>query len=161
MATAPAVTARFRRLALPMTRMPLWLLALPLLAACTPTTTATNTRPATAPAAPAAPTRPAEDAAAILADPKLGEILGKPAESILALFGSASLDRAEADTRHLQFGGSPCILDVYFYPETDGAPATARHVEARMIDGKDASAGDCISRRLRDLEQERTAQQVS
>lgn len=136
----------------------LWLLALPLLAACTPTTTATSTRPATAPAAPA---QPVEDAAAIQADPPLGQVLGKPPESVLALFGSASLDRAEADTRHLQFGGSPCILDVYFYPEADGAPATARHVEARMIDGKDASAGDCVTRRLRDLEQERTAQQVS
>ena len=133
-----------------MTRTPLWLL-LPLLAACTPTTT-TDTRPAVAPAA---PERPAEEAAAILADPPLAQVLGKPADSVLALFGSASLDRAEAETRHLQFGGGPCILDVYFYPETEGAPATARHVEARMIDGEDAPAGDCINRRLRDLEQER------
>lgn len=136
---------------------PIWLLLLPLLAACTPTTT-TDTRPAVAPTA---PERPAEDAAAIQADPPLAQVLGKPADSVIALFGTASIDRAEAETRHLQFGGSPCILDVYFHPETDGAPATARHVEARMIDGKDASAGDCISRRLRDIEEERAAQRVS
>lgn len=136
---------------------PIWLLLLPLLAACTPTTT-TDTRPAVAPAA---PERPAEDAAAIQADPPLAQVLGKPADSVIALFGTASIDRAEAETRHLQFGGSPCILDVYFHPEAEGALPTARHVEARMIDGKDASAGDCISRRLRDIEEERAAQRVS
>lgn len=138
---------------------PIWLLLLPLLAACTPTVT--DTRPAVAPAAPAAPARPAEEAAAILADPPLAQVLGKPADAVIAMFGTTTLDRTEADARHLQFGGSPCILDVYFFPETAGAPATARHVEARMTDGKDASAGECILRRLRDLEQERTAGTVS
>ena len=139
-----------------MTRTLLWLLAAPLLAACTPT--AQNTRPALTPPA---PTHSVEDIAAIHADPPLAQILGKPAETVLSLFGTATLDRTEASTRHLQFGGTPCILDVYFYPATDGAPVTAHHVEARMIDGKPATAGDCVSRRLRDLEQERAEARVS
>jgi len=138
---------------------PIWLLLLPLLAACTPA--AMDSRPATAPAA---PTRQSEDAASpTVAATARGTayLLGKPAESILALLGPPSLDRTEADTRHLQFGGSPCILDVYFFPEAAGAPATARHVEARLIDGKDANAADCINRRLRDQDEERAAQAVS
>lgn len=132
------------------------LLLLALLAACT--TDATNTRPAKVPPAPA---RSAEEAAAIQADPPLAQILGKSPEAILAMFGAATIDRTEAQTRHIQFGGSPCILDIYFYPETDGAPALAHYAEARMIDGKPAAAGDCITRRLRDIAEERGQASVS
>lgn len=140
---------------------PYWLALLPLLAACTPA--ATEHRPATAPAA---PTQPGEDATAPAPEPAAtargtATVLGKPADALLTLFGPASLDRTERDTRHLQFGGSPCILDIYLLPEAENAPATARHVEARLIDGKDASPAECINRRLRDLDEERTAPAVS
>lgn len=134
---------------------PYWLALLPLLAACTPA--ATEHRPATAPAA---PTQPGEDATAPAPEPAAATargtatVLGKPADALLTLFGPASLDRTERDTRHLQFGGSPCILDIYLLPEAENAPATARHVEARLIDGKDANPAECINRRLRDLAEE-------
>lgn len=142
-----------------MPRLPLLLLAPLLLAtACTPV--ATTTRPATAPAPTTAPQQAetAPEAVEPPAPPRrprtTADILGQPPEAVIELLGPASLDRAEGTARLLQFGGSPCILDVYFYTQADGAPAVATFTEARMIDGRDADASACIDRRIRDRENE-------
>lgn len=134
-----------------------WLPLLLLAAACSPM--ATTTRPATAPAPATAPQKkePTASAPATTAAPKpepkprgTEEILGKPAEAVLALLGAATLDRSEGTARHLQFGDGPCILDVYFYPKTAGTPAVATYAEARMADGRDAVADACVDARLRE-----------
>ena len=144
-----------------MPRLPFLLLAPLLLAtACTPV--ATTTRPATAPAPTAAPQQaePAPEPARTPAPPRrprtTADVLGQPPEAVIELLGPASLDRAEGTARHLQFGGGPCILDVYFYPGDNGTPAVATFAEARMFDGRDADASACINRRVRDRELEDT-----
>jgi len=148
-----------------MPRLPLPLLAPLLLApllmatsACTPA--ATTSRPATAPAPTPAPQTPAPDPSpADTPQPRpLGteDVLGKSPEAVTQLLGPASLDRTEGAARHLQFGGGPCILDVYFYPGDNGTPAAATFAEARMFDGRDADASACINRRVRDRELEDT-----
>lgn len=71
-------------------------------------------------------------------------LIGRPANSALSLFGKPRLDVAEGTGRKLQFGGSACILDVYYYAPRQGADALATHVDARTPDGRDANVPSCI-----------------
>lgn len=141
-------------------RLPLLplLALLPLASACT-TETATTAGLAAAPAPQAAPQalEPADTSRTDNATPRprgTADVLGKTPEAVIELLGPPTLDRTEATTRHLQFGGPPCILDVYFRPPAEGGPAAAIYAEARMLDGRDADASACITRRIRDLAEE-------
>lgn len=71
-------------------------------------------------------------------------LIGRNANSALGLFGKPRLDVAEGAGRKLQFSGSACILDVYYYAPRQGADALATHVDARTPDGRDANVPSCI-----------------
>jgi hypothetical protein len=77
--------------------------------------------------------------------PGMDLLLGQPAETALALLGTPRLDRREGPARQLQFAGG-CVLDLFYY----GAPApVATHADARLPDGRDYAAGDCLQQLLR------------
>lgn len=71
-------------------------------------------------------------------------LIGRPANSALSLFEKPRLDVAEGAGRKLQFGGSACILDIYYYAPKQGADPLATHVDARTPDGRDANVPSCI-----------------
>lgn len=71
-------------------------------------------------------------------------LIGRPANAALGLFGKPRLDVAEGAARKLQFGGTACILDIYYYAPRQGADALATHVDARTPDGRDANVPSCI-----------------
>lgn len=77
--------------------------------------------------------------------PGMELLLGQPAETALAMLGTPRLDRREGPARQLQFAGG-CVLDLFFY----GTPAqVATHADARLPDGRDYAAGDCLQQLLR------------
>lgn len=92
----------------------------------------------------ATPERPAPPAAKPPPDPGLAALLGRGPEAAIALVGPVRLDRREGEARHLQFGGSPCILDLYYYRPEAGAAPVARHADARRPDGSAIAPGDCL-----------------
>lgn len=63
--------------------------------------------------------------------PGLNGVIGETAEQLIRSFGKPRLDVIEADSRKLQFSGTPCVLDIYLYPARPGATPTATHLEAR------------------------------
>ncbi|WP_428631720.1 hypothetical protein [Sphingopyxis sp.] len=71
-------------------------------------------------------------------------LIGQNANAALGLFGKPRLDVAEGAGRKLQFSGSACILDVYYYAPRQGADALATHVDARTPEGRDANVPSCI-----------------
>lgn len=71
-------------------------------------------------------------------------LIGHPANAALGLFGKPRLDVTEGGGRKLQFGGSACILDIYYYAPRQGADPLATHVDARTPDGRDANIPSCI-----------------
>jgi hypothetical protein len=75
------------------------------------------------------------------------QLLGKPAETALALLGRPRLDRREGMARQLQFA-SGCILDLFYYQKPGEAPL-ATHAEARLPDGRNYAAGDCLQMLLK------------
>ncbi|MGL6042553.1 MAG: hypothetical protein ACRC1J_01380 [Sandaracinobacteroides sp.] len=74
-------------------------------------------------------------------------LLQQPPETALALLGKPRLDRREGPARQLQFAGG-CLLDIWFYPQS-GATLLATHADARLADGRDLAAGDCLQMLLR------------
>lgn len=75
------------------------------------------------------------------------QILGKPAQAALALLGAPRLDKREGPARQLQFA-SGCVLDIWFYPRP-GPELVATHADARLADGRDFAAGDCLQMLIR------------
>ena len=86
------------------------------------------------PAAAITPPRPTQN----------NSLIGRNANSALGLFGKPRLDVAEGAARKLQFGGTACILDIYYYAPRQGADQLATHVDARTPDGRDANVPSCI-----------------
>ncbi len=74
--------------------------------------------------------------------PGMDHVMGHGADAVLGVLGTASLDRREGMARQLQFAG-PCVLDLYFYPDSSGAPV-ARHADARTPDGRAMAADACF-----------------
>jgi len=81
------------------------------------------------------------------AAPGMERLMGQTVDAAIAILGPASLDRREGPARQLQFAGA-CILDLFFYPKA-GTGTVATYAEARMPDGKDFPAGDCLAILLR------------
>ena len=77
--------------------------------------------------------------------PGMELLLARPAETAIALLGKPRLDKAEGVSRQLQFVGA-CILDVWYYPTLRGMVAT--YADARLADGGDIAAGQCLRRLL-------------
>ncbi|PQM28897.1 hypothetical protein CVO77_10820 [Sphingopyxis lindanitolerans] len=72
-------------------------------------------------------------------------LVGHAANAALSLFGKPRLDVSEGMGRKLQFAGSPCILDIYYYAPKQGAEPIATYVDARTPDGRDANVDSCIT----------------
>lgn len=131
------------------------LLALPflsLLAACGGTGATTSgtgkaavvksaPRPAAGP--PAAPA--AKPVARIQSAPGLEGVIGASPEAVIRQFGQPRLDIREEDARKLQWSGTACILDVFFYPPPGGGQQAATYVEARRGDGREVDRAACIA----------------
>jgi hypothetical protein len=75
------------------------------------------------------------------------QLLGRPPEAALELLGTPRLDKREGQARQLQFA-SGCVLDVWYYPGA-GTPPVATHADARLPDGRDFAAGDCLQMLIR------------
>jgi hypothetical protein len=89
----------------------------------------------TPPPAPPAPPPP----------PGLSRLIGLDAAGVAQLLGAPSLDRSEATARLMQFVRPPCVLDVYLYPPTPGAPPRVRTAVARKPDGSRIDPGACLT----------------
>ena len=92
-------------------------------------------RPAAPPAAPQTPTvvRPVQN----------NTLIGSSADAIGRRLGKPRLDVTEGAGRKLQFAGTDCILDVYFYAPRAGTNPVATHVDARTPDGRNADVNSC------------------
>lgn len=71
-------------------------------------------------------------------------LIGRDADSAVRMFGKPRLDISEGAGRKLQFAGSACTIDIYYYTQRQGAAATATHVDARTPDGRDTNVPGCI-----------------
>jgi hypothetical protein len=71
-------------------------------------------------------------------------LVGHDAASAIRLFGKPRLDVTEGAGRKLQFAGSACTIDVYYYAPRAGAAPVATHVDARLPDGRDTNVTGCI-----------------
>lgn len=74
-----------------------------------------------------------------------GNVVGRTASSLIALFGQPALDIHEGSARKLQFSGSDCVLDVYLYPRGERGEPLVTHVDARLPDGRDTDRETCIA----------------
>lgn len=79
-------------------------------------------------------------------DPGLARVIGRPASTALALLGRPGLDRREGPAQHLQFVKAGCVLDLFYVPVA--GLLTARHAEARTLDGRRDDAAACLARQL-------------
>lgn len=70
-------------------------------------------------------------------------LIGNSADAINRMFGKPRLDVTEGAARKLQFAGSACTLDIYFYPDRAGAAPVATHVDARTSDGRNTAVDGC------------------
>ena len=70
-------------------------------------------------------------------------LIGNSAEALSRSLGAARLDVTEGSGRKMQFVGTSCVLDVYFYPPSAGAAPVATHVDARSPDGRDVEINRC------------------
>jgi len=133
------------------------LMLVPLLAACTaqsvthapPSGQAKPPSPAVSPRVP--PTQPPHEnfgfrQPRIMRLPGLEAVIGSDAGALTRLFGQPRLDVREGDARKLQFGGKPCVLDVYLYPDAPGTTPRASYVDARRAsDGRDVDRASCVA----------------
>lgn len=71
-------------------------------------------------------------------------LIGHQAASAVRLFGEPRLAVTEGAGRKLQFAGTACILDIYYYAPRRGADPLATHVDARTPDGRKAEVTSCI-----------------
>lgn len=76
--------------------------------------------------------------------PGLEGVIGSTEAQLTRQFGPARLEVWEADSRKLQFSGTPCILDVYLYPRAEGREPQATYVDARRSDGRDVDRAACV-----------------
>lgn len=72
-------------------------------------------------------------------------LVGQSANTAMGMFGRPKLDIQDGAGRKLQFAGTACTIDVYYYAPRQGADPIATHVDARTPDGRDANIDSCIS----------------
>lgn len=59
------------------------------------------------------------------------------------LFGTPAMTRKDAEARVIQYRGGPCVVDFYFYENTEGT-APVSHVDVRSRSGNTEKAS-CVS----------------
>jgi hypothetical protein len=74
--------------------------------------------------------------------PGMEQLLAKAPEVALNLLGQPRRDKREGAARQLQFAGA-CVLDIWYYPQP-GPALVATHADARLVDGRDYAAGECL-----------------
>ena len=72
-------------------------------------------------------------------------LIGQSPDAVGRLFGKPRLDVTEGAARKLQFEGSACVVDIYFYAPRAGAAPVATHVDARTPDGRSADLDGCAA----------------
>ena len=72
-------------------------------------------------------------------------LIGQSADAVGRLLGKPRLDVTEGAARKLQYAGSACIIDIYFYPARAGAEPIATHVDARTPDGRSTDVDGCAA----------------
>lgn len=72
-------------------------------------------------------------------------VIGAGLTDVSRQFGDPRLDVWEGDARKLQFTGTACVLDVYFYPQGPGGALIATYVDARRTDGRDVDKAACVA----------------
>lgn len=92
-----------------------------------------------------APVRTPPPRAQVQMVPGLEGVIGVGANELARQFGPARLDVWEGDARKLQFTGTPCVLDVYLYPPSQGRDPLSTYVEARRTDGREVDKVACVS----------------
>jgi hypothetical protein len=98
-------------------------------------------RPATPPP-PSASTAPAPT---VVRPVQHNSLIGGSVDAIGRMFGKPRLDVTEGAARKLQYAGSACIIDIYFYPARAGAEPIATHVDARTPDGRSTDVDGCAA----------------
>lgn len=96
---------------------------------------------------PAVPSRPpvAAPPTTVVRPVQQNSLIGNSADAIGRMFGKPRLDLHEGPARKLQYAGTACILDIYFYPARAGAEPVATHVDARTPDGRNAEVNSCAA----------------
>jgi hypothetical protein len=107
----------------------IFLVAVLLLAACTP-----DRVPPTPP-----PPTPVQPSTQVLTD-----ILGFTAPEMIRRFGSPAFQVREGAGLKMQWRGIACVLDAYLYPSV-GNVDRVTHVDTRLPSGNDASQAACIA----------------
>ena len=87
--------------------------------------------------------------------PGMELLLNQLPETAISLLGQPRLDKKEGASRQLQYVGS-CVLDVWYYPKP-GPALVATHADARLPDGRDYAAGECLQQLIRARENARAA----
>ena len=87
--------------------------------------------------------------------PGMELLLNQLPETAISLLGQPRLDKKEGTSRQLQYVGS-CVLDVWYYPKP-GPALVATHADARLPDGRDYAAGECLQQLIRARENARAA----
>jgi hypothetical protein len=119
---------------------------LALLAACGETGTATSgTGKAATVKSVSRPAPPPKPAPRLQPAPGLEGVIGASPEAVIRQFGQPRLDVREEDARKLQWSGTACILDVFFYPPPGGGQQAATYVEARRGDGREVDRAACVA----------------
>ena len=118
------------------------------LSACAGGSPAPSTQaPVVRPAIPASTPRPTMQAAPDITPmnlPGLDGVIGATASQLGSTFGPPRLDVVEGDVRKLQWVGEPCVLDVYLYPNANGAQVGAYVDARRASDGRDVDRAACV-----------------
>jgi hypothetical protein len=131
--------------------LPLVLIALPLLAACSTSAATVKSTPAkpaiSAPAALRTPgRRPPPPRPQLQVLPGLEGVIGANADDLVSQFGPARLDVWEGDARKLQFVSKACVLDIYLYPAGRGDAPQASYIDARRAsDGQEVDRAACVA----------------
>jgi hypothetical protein len=72
------------------------------------------------------------------------QLAGLTIHEVVQHFGRPALQIQEGSSLKLQFRGSYCVLDAYFYPST-GNQLRVTHVDTRTPSGSGVSQAACIS----------------
>lgn len=74
-----------------------------------------------------------------------GPLIGSSEAMLVTRFGSPALRIPEGNSVKLQWRGTPCVLDAYFYPQRGANAPVALHADARDIYGRDVNLEACIA----------------
>jgi hypothetical protein len=92
---------------------------------------------ATAPTQAPAPPPPA-------APEETSSLVGLTPQEIVGRFGRPALQIREGSSLKLQFRGSRCVMDAYFYPSGSSSALKVTHVDTRLPSGGDIDQAACI-----------------